>query len=46
MLDREVESVASEPASARRQRAFLEDRAKKLEQGRDIFQVVMGSVTI
>jgi hypothetical protein len=43
MSDTEVEAIASEPLSARRQREFLEDRIKKLQDGHEIFRGVMGS---
>jgi hypothetical protein len=43
MSDTEVEAIASEPSSAKRQREFLEDRIKKLEDGHEIFRGVMGS---
>ena len=42
MSDTEVEAIASEPTAARRQRGFLEDRVKKLEDGHEIFRGVMG----
>jgi hypothetical protein len=43
MLDTEVEAIASEPLSAKRQRQFFEDRIKKLQDGYEIFRGVMGS---
>ncbi|KAH7420099.1 dynamin family protein-like protein [Cadophora sp. MPI-SDFR-AT-0126] len=43
MSDAEVEAIASEPTSAKRQRDFLEDRVKKLQDGHNIFKGVMGS---
>jgi len=43
MSDTEVEAIASEPSSAKRQREFLEDRIKKLQDGHEIFRGVMGS---
>ncbi|CZS87940.1 related to interferon-induced GTP-binding protein Mx [Rhynchosporium graminicola] len=43
MLDAEVEAIASEPLSAKRQRNFLTDRIKKLEDGHEIFRGVMGT---
>ena len=43
MSDAEVEAIASEPLSAKRQREFLEDRIKKLQDGYEIFRGVMGS---
>ena len=43
MSDIEVEAVASEPLSAKRQRDFLNDRIKKLKDGHEIFRGVMGS---
>ncbi|KAH6675420.1 dynamin family protein-like protein [Halenospora varia] len=42
MSDTEVEAIASEPASARRQREFLVERVKKLEDGHEIFRGVLG----
>jgi hypothetical protein len=44
MSDSEVERITSEPASANRQKDFLQDRIKKLEYGSNIFRGVMGSV--
>jgi hypothetical protein len=46
MSDSEVEGIASEPASAKRQRDFLQDRIKKLEHGNNVFRGVMGRVAI
>jgi len=43
MPDTEVKAIASEPLSAKRQREFLEDRIKKLQDGHEIFRGVMGS---
>jgi hypothetical protein len=43
MSDTEVEAIASEPLPAKRQREFLEDRIKKLQEGHEIFRGVMGS---
>jgi hypothetical protein len=43
MSETEVEAIASEPSSAKRQRDFLEDRIKKLQDGHEIFKGVMGS---
>ncbi|RFU29423.1 hypothetical protein B7463_g6944, partial [Scytalidium lignicola] len=43
MSDKEVEAIASEPLLAKRQREFLEDRVRKLEDGHKIFRGVMGS---
>jgi hypothetical protein len=43
LSDVEVEAIASEPTSAKRQREFLEDRISKLEDGYEIFRGVMGS---
>lgn len=42
LSDVEVGAIASEPASTRRQREFLEDRIDKLEDGYEIFRSVMG----
>ena len=41
LSDADVEGIASEPASAKRQRAFLDDRISKLKEGRDILRSVM-----
>ncbi|CAD6590745.1 MAG: hypothetical protein ASARMPREDX12_004714 [Alectoria sarmentosa] len=46
LTDSEVEAIASEPASAKRQRQFLEDRIAKLKDGQSIFRSVMGSATM
>ena len=43
MTDSQVESIAAESASARRQRVFLRDRITKLKEGQDIFRSIMGS---
>ena len=43
MSDTEVEAIASEPSSAKRQREYLDDRIKKLQDGHKIFRDVMGS---
>ena len=40
MSDTEVEAIASEPSSAKRQREFLEDRIKKLQDRHGIFRGV------
>ena len=42
----EVEAIAAEPASAKRQRQFLEDRIAKLKDGQSIFRSVMGSAAM
>ena len=46
LSDPEVEAIASEPASAKRQRQFLEDRIAKLKDGQSIFRSVMGSAAM
>lgn len=46
LTDKEVEAVASEPANAKRQREFLEDRIAKLKDGQSIFRSVMGSAVM
>ncbi|KAF6222582.1 hypothetical protein HO133_000628 [Letharia lupina] len=46
LTDPEVEAIASEPASAKRQRQFLEDRIAKLKDGQSIFRSVMGSAAM
>lgn len=43
MSDKEDEAIASEPLSAKRQREFLEDRIKKLQDGHKIFSGVTRS---
>jgi hypothetical protein len=43
MSETEVEAIASEPVSAKRQREYLEDRIKKLQDGHEIFRNAMGS---
>lgn len=45
MSDKEVEAIASEPPQARQQRAYLEDQIKKLEEGKQIFRMIMGGAT-
>lgn len=45
LSDIEVEAIASESTSTRRQREFLEDRISKLEDGYDVFRGVMDSAT-
>ena len=46
LTDSEVEALASEPASAKRQREFLEDRIAKLKDGQSIFRNVMSSAVM
>ena len=46
LTDSEAEAIASEPAGARRQRRFLEDRVAKLRDGQSIFRSVMGSAAM
>lgn len=41
MTDAEVVAIASEPSAAQRQRSYLADRIKKLEDGQEIFRGVM-----
>jgi hypothetical protein len=38
MTDSELEAIASEPDVTKRQRAFLQDRIRILEEGQEIFQ--------
>ncbi|KAH8156960.1 hypothetical protein CIB48_g11286 [Xylaria polymorpha] len=45
MSNVEVEAIASEPLSVRSQRDFLNDRIKKLEDGRETFRAMMGNAT-
>lgn len=40
--DSQIQAIAMEPSSARRQRDFLKDRIKKLEEGQIIFHSVLG----
>ncbi len=42
LSDAEVEAIASEPTSAKRQREFLEDRIRKLDKGRTILPFSAG----
>lgn len=42
MADDKVEALVSEPAATKRERVFRADRVKKLEEGQEIFQGVMG----
>lgn len=44
--DAQVEAIASEPSSTKVQRAFLEDRIRRLKDGREIFRGVMGGTSI
>ncbi|KAI8953562.1 interferon-induced GTP-binding protein Mx [Xylaria longipes] len=37
-----IESIVSEPSSTKRQRLFLQDRVKKLEEGQEIFRNAIG----
>ncbi|TAQ90934.1 hypothetical protein B7494_g709 [Chlorociboria aeruginascens] len=41
LSDREVQAIASEPESSKRQREFLEDRIARLIDGQDIFRGVL-----
>ena len=41
MTDDDVKAIASEPTVTKRQREFLEDRVRKLEDGHEIFRGVM-----
>lgn len=41
MSDEELQELASEPTAVVRQRKFLEDRIKKLENGRKVLRKVM-----
>ena len=43
LTDADVEAMASEPVSTKRERAFLDDRIEKLVAGQEIFKGVMGS---
>ncbi len=42
----EAEKIASEPPAHQRQRNFLEDQAKKLDEGRSILRSGIGSAEI
>lgn len=46
LSDHEKEAIASEPASAKRQRGFLEDRIGKLNEGYNILRDVIRSATL
>lgn len=46
LTDSEIEAIASEPASAKRQRQFLEERIAKLTDGQSIFRSVMSSAAM
>ena len=46
LKESKVEAIASEPASAKRQRQFLEERIAKLKDGQSIFRKVMGSAAM
>lgn len=41
MSDAKVENMVSEPSATKRQRTFLSDRVKKLEEGQEIFRGVL-----
>lgn len=41
MPDSKVQSIVSEPLATKRQRMFLTDRVKKLEEGQEIFRDVV-----
>ncbi|ROW11295.1 hypothetical protein VMCG_00863 [Cytospora schulzeri] len=41
MPDNKVQGIASEPSATKRQRVFLTDRIKKLEEGQEIFRGVL-----
>lgn len=41
MPDEKVGGMVSEPTAAKRQRTFIADRVKKLEEGQEIFRGVM-----
>ncbi|TRX91608.1 hypothetical protein FHL15_007390 [Xylaria flabelliformis] len=38
-----IESIVSEPSSTKRQRLFLQDRIKRLEEGQEVFRAAIGS---
>lgn len=40
--DEKLDGLVGEPPGAKRQRAFLMDRLKKLEDGKEVFQSIMG----
>ena len=42
LTELQIDAIASEPANAKRQRQFLEDRISKLKDGQSIFRSVMG----
>ena len=41
MPDNKVQGIASEPSATKRQRVFLTDRIRKLEEGQEIFRGVL-----
>lgn len=41
MPDAKVEGMVSEPSATKRQRIFLNDRVKKLEEGQEIFRSIL-----
>lgn len=41
MSDAKVQSIVSEPESTKRQRTFISDRIRKLEEGQEIFRGFM-----
>lgn len=45
MSDKEVEAIASEPPATKRQRRFLKERIKMLEEGHEIFRDVLAGTT-
>ena len=46
LSDADVEAIASEPPSARRQRDFLVDRVTKLDDGQKILRDVISKATV
>jgi hypothetical protein len=41
--DSKIELIVSEPSSTKRQRLFLQDQIKRLEEGQEIFRAAIGS---
>lgn len=41
MPDSKIQSIVAEPSATKRQRLFLADRVKKLEEGQEIFRGVV-----
>ncbi len=46
LSDAEIEAIVAEPATAKNQRLFLEDRVAKLEEGQEILRNVMMNTSV